>query len=183
MSDDAHVSRRRFLQLSSVAAVTAPLWVGCARFQPRRSLTLEEFVTVEAVADQVIPSDHDPGGKDTGVALFIEQQLRGPYTRFLPAYQEGLRRLAETSHRLHGRRFVELTFDTQTTLLTALERNQAPEGIWPPLPRGSAEFFRLIADHCMQGFYGSPRHGGNRDAASWRMLGVAYPQVAGRVLP
>lgn len=183
MAGDAHVSRRRFLQLSSVAAVSVPLVTGCGRFQPRRSLTLDEFTLVEAVADQVIPPDQDPGGKDTGVALFIEQQLRGPYARFLPAYQDGLRRLDDTSRRVHGQRFIALTFETQTTLLTALERNEVPDGIWPPLPKGSAEFFRLITDHCMQGYYGSPRHGGNRDAASWRMLGIAYPQVAGRVLP
>jgi hypothetical protein len=24
----------------------------------------------------------------------------------------------------------------------------------------------------MQGFYGSPTHGGNRDEASWKMLGI-----------
>lgn len=183
MADDPRVSRRQFLQISSVAAVAAPLIAGCSSFQPRRSLTLDEFTLVEAIADQVIPPDQDPGGKDTGVALFIEQQLRGRYARFLPAYQEGLRRVDESSRRLHGRRFIDLTVDTQTALLAALERNQGPDGIWPALPRGSAEFFRLVADHCLQGYYGSPRHGGNRDGASWRMIGVPYPQVVGRILP
>jgi gluconate 2-dehydrogenase gamma chain len=35
----------------------------------------------------------------------------------------------------------------------------------------------------MQGFYGSPRHGGNRDYLSYRMLGIDYPQVIGRNRP
>jgi gluconate 2-dehydrogenase gamma chain len=39
-----------------------------------------------------------------------------------------------------------------------------------------------VCDHCMQGYYGSPRHGGNRDFASWKMLGLPYPQVVGRVV-
>jgi gluconate 2-dehydrogenase gamma chain len=30
----------------------------------------------------------------------------------------------------------------------------------------------MVVDHTMQGFYGSPAHGGNRDEASWKMLGV-----------
>jgi hypothetical protein len=30
----------------------------------------------------------------------------------------------------------------------------------------------MVADHAMQGFYGSPAHGGNLDAASWKMLGI-----------
>jgi gluconate 2-dehydrogenase gamma chain len=33
----------------------------------------------------------------------------------------------------------------------------------------------------MQGFYGDPRHGGNRDRVSWKMLGVPYPPVRGRL--
>ena len=31
-----------------------------------------------------------------------------------------------------------------------------------------------------QGFYGDPRHGGNRDAASWKMLALPFPPVRGR---
>jgi gluconate 2-dehydrogenase gamma chain len=154
---------------------------GCASLQPRQLLTLDELTLVEAIADQVIPRPGPRRGTPGG--LFIEQQLRGRYARFLPAYQEGLRRVDESSRRLHGRRFIDLTVDTQTALLAALERNQGPDGIWPALPRGSAEFFRLVADHCLQGYYGSPRHGGNRDGASWRMIGVPYPQVVGRILP
>ena len=41
-------------------------------------------------------------------------------------------------------------------------------------------FFDLVVAHTMQGFYGDPRHGGNRDAASWTMLGLAFPPVRGR---
>ena len=38
----------------------------------------------------------------------------------------------------------------------------------------------MVVAHTMQGFYGSPRHGGNREAMSWRMLGVPDPPVRGR---
>jgi gluconate 2-dehydrogenase gamma chain len=34
----------------------------------------------------------------------------------------------------------------------------------------------------MQGFYGDPRHGGNREYASWRMLGVPVAPIRGRQL-
>jgi gluconate 2-dehydrogenase gamma chain len=30
------------------------------------------------------------------------------------------------------------------------------------------------------GFYGSPRHGGNKDYISYRMLGLDYPLIIGR---
>jgi gluconate 2-dehydrogenase gamma chain len=44
-----------------------------------------------------------------------------------------------------------------------------------------AEFFNLIRTHTMQGFYGDPRHGGNRDEVSWKMLGMPCPPVRGRL--
>ena len=36
----------------------------------------------------------------------------------------------------------------------------------------AAAFFQMVVDHTMQGFYGSPKHGGNRGEASWKMLGI-----------
>ena len=36
----------------------------------------------------------------------------------------------------------------------------------------SSPFFQMVVDHTMQGFYGSPEHGGNKDEASWKMLGI-----------
>jgi gluconate 2-dehydrogenase gamma chain len=41
-------------------------------------------------------------------------------------------------------------------------------------------FFELVREHTMEGYYGSPRHGGNRDAVSWRMLGLDEPPLRGR---
>ena len=41
-------------------------------------------------------------------------------------------------------------------------------------------FFDLVVTHAMQGFYGNPRHGGNHDFASWRMLGIPPVPVRGR---
>jgi hypothetical protein len=32
----------------------------------------------------------------------------------------------------------------------------------------------------MQGYYGSPRHGGNKNWASWRMLKIPTAPVRGR---
>jgi len=41
-------------------------------------------------------------------------------------------------------------------------------------------FFNLVRQHTLEGYYGSPRHGGNRDAVSWRMLGLDEPPLRGR---
>jgi gluconate 2-dehydrogenase gamma chain len=41
-------------------------------------------------------------------------------------------------------------------------------------------FFDLARAHTLHGYYGTPRHGGNRDAVSWRMLGLCEPPLLGR---
>ena len=65
--------------------------------------------------------------------------------------------------------FADLTIEQRFEICKALEAEQRP-------------FFDLVLAHTMQGFYGNPRHGGNREYASWRMLGVTPTQVRGRNL-
>jgi gluconate 2-dehydrogenase gamma chain len=182
MSDDRPLSRRRFILVSSVAvAASGGLLAGRAgRFQPRRALSLEERRLVEALAYQVIPRDDTLGGRDAGVAEFIDRQRGGAYRRFLPAYRDGLAKIDLTSRRVERQPFAKLPFARQTALLEALDADRVPDGIWKPDEAG--QFFRLVCDHCMQGFYGSPRHGGNLNYVSWRMIGLDYPQIVGRVV-
>ena len=59
--------------------------------------------------------------------------------------------------------------ETQLAVLRRMEQNA-----------GTKPFFDLLVAHTMQGFYGDPRHGGNRERVSWKMLGVASPPVRGR---
>ena len=42
-------------------------------------------------------------------------------------------------------------------------------------------FFRMLREHTMMGFYGDPRHGGNRDRVAWKMLGLQDPPIRGRL--
>ena len=59
------------------------------------------------------------------------------------------------------------------------ERSRPPTGR-ASSPRPSS---RLLREYTMMGFYGDPRHGGNKDRVSWRMLGVpgpADPRAAAR---
>jgi gluconate 2-dehydrogenase gamma chain len=72
-----------------------------------------------------------------------------------------------------------LAFGEQTSLLESLEKDEVPAGIWADEP--ASAFFDLIRSHCLQGYYGNPRHGGNRDYVSYRMIGLDYPQILGRV--
>ncbi len=132
--------------------------------------TPEEARLVEAVAEQIIPADKDPGAKDAGVVYFIDRQLVGPYARYQAVYRDGLRNLQATCRKEFKKPFEDLAWDNQTKILASLEAGRGPKQLWKS-PSGS-EFFHLVLGHTMQGFYGSPRHGGNRNFVSFKMLGI-----------
>jgi gluconate 2-dehydrogenase gamma chain len=182
-------SRRLVLKVFGVTVAGAAVGVGTpivlnqlSRRQqydgPWKVLTAAEAALLAAVCEQIIPTDKDPGAKEAGCVNFIDKQLAGPYRRFLGRYRDGLAALQATSQSLHDKRFEELAFDDQTKLLEQVEAGRAPNEHWKGV--SSAEFFRLVCGHTMQGFYGSPRHGGNKDYVSYKMLGVEYPRVIGR---
>ena len=62
---------------------------------------------------------------------------------------------------------MDLSADQQIAVLKHAEEN-------------SKAFFTLILTHTRQGFYGDPRHGGNRNMVSWKMLGLPFPPLRGR---
>jgi gluconate 2-dehydrogenase gamma chain len=165
------------MQLAATAAV-APT-ISCTKtISPWRSLTVEEARTLEAICEQIVPADQDPGAAKAGVVNFIDRQLVGHLKRHQKAYREGLVGVDQTSQALHGRKFADLPVEKQLAVLTALEKGEAAGDIWKR--RSAKAFFDLVVNHTMQGFYGDPRHGGNRDGVSWKMLDVPYPPIRGR---
>ncbi|MCW5977598.1 MAG: gluconate 2-dehydrogenase subunit 3 family protein [Bryobacteraceae bacterium] len=156
--------RRRFLRTAAgVAAIPA---ASCTRAGRRwRFLTDEQADTIGAICDQIIPPDQDPGAVSAGVVHFIDRQLKGHYAYLQDAYIKGVVEIEQAAQEKFGKRFSALASEQQLDLLREREKTA---------------FFRMIADHAMQGFYGDPRHGGNRDFASWKMMGIPNPPVRGR---
>jgi len=163
------LGRREFLGAGlSVAAGSA---VSCSRaIEPGagwRFFTAAEARTVEAICAQLIPADQDPGAKEAGVVNFIDLQLSRRYRKYRGAYRQGIAAVDAAGRSKFGRPFVELTGEQQVAVLNAVEEDSRP-------------FFELILAHTRQGFYGDPRHGGNRNMASWKMVGLPYPPLRGR---
>jgi gluconate 2-dehydrogenase gamma chain len=86
--------------------------------------------------------------------------------------------LESTSQQKFKKPFGELAWDEQTTILESLESGQVNKALWPTV--SPQYFFRLVRDHTMQGFYGSPRHGGNKNYLSYKMLELDYPHIIGQ---
>jgi gluconate 2-dehydrogenase gamma chain len=174
-------NRRSFIQIGGALSGTL-LLASCGKkvHGKYRSLTDAEATTVIALCEQIIPADEFPGATDAGVIFFIDRQLgeRGFYPSELPYYQKGVSALNAASKKLHGARFEKLDSNTQHNLLEKVEAGKVDDRDWKPSDQ--KDFFRMILAHTMQGFYGSPRHGGNRNYMSYTMMGVEYPLVIGQ---
>lgn len=107
------------------------------------------------------------GAREAGAVRYIDIQLSRTFKKHRATYRSGLAAVDAASRSKWGKAFVDLPAAGQVEVLNAMEET-------------SPEFFDLILTHTRQGFYGDPRHGGNRDMVSWKMLGLASPPVRGR---
>jgi gluconate 2-dehydrogenase gamma chain len=186
MSDINKLSRKDFIKISAMSLGALSFMAGGLSFiEGCRStrqpgiifFTQDELKLVEAIAEQIIPTDDWPGGRDAGVANFINIQLIGPLCRFQNDYHKGLSALQNTCQNEFHNNFEKLPWDTQTIMLKNMEAGKMDGGVWK---NGFAEnFFQLLLAHSMQGYYGSPRHGGNKNFISYKMIGLDEPQIIG----
>lgn len=159
-------------------------------------LTAPEVRFLEAAADRLIPPDElGPGGKDAGVAVYIDRQLCGQWgvhgrnyragpwldgtpeqgyqSRFTPQeiYRAGIRETNDYCNKQHGKPFENLSAEQQDEVLAALEAGKIE------LPSLSSKlFFGTLWRNTEEGFFADPMYGGNRDKVGWKLLG--FPGVA-----
>ena len=170
-------SRRHFVKAIAVGASAAP-FLSVFATTPWRFFNPEEAELTDAMCEQIVPGDDAPGAHDLLVVRFIDKQLVGTLSRFQSEYRTGLIGVDQTSQSMHRKRFIDLSFEQQTEIMKALESSKAPGDGWKN--QSASGFFNLLRNHAIQGFYGSPRHGGNRNYGSYRMLELDYPQIIGQ---
>lgn len=170
------LKRRTFLTSSAAAAL-----MRCSRRRGTaagyRFLTSQEVETLGAWVDTLIPPDEDPGAREAGVVRYIDLQLTRWFRRYQPDYRAALAAIERWSRGTHGMPFARLEPVQRERMLAQMEKGEAPRGVFPD---GGRSAFELVLAHTMQGFYGNPRHGGNRGYISWKMIGVPPLPVRGR---
>ena len=172
----AGLKRRTFLAGSAAAAAAA-----CAR-KPApaagyRFLTADEVETLGAWVDTLIPPDEDPGAREAGVVHYIDIQLTRWFRKHREEYRQALESINRWAAARLRQRFAALPPEEREEMLALMEQGQADRAFFAD---GGRQAFELVLAHAMQGFYGNPRHGGNRGYASWKMIGVPPLPVRGR---
>lgn len=179
MTGKDKLNRRGFVHLAALGTGSICLLHGYIRSTSQwRFFTDPEAQLMDALADQIIPPDEWPGGCESGVTNFIDKQLDTYYRKHQLAYREGLAAFEKTIIQVKGKKFEELPFAEQTAMLEKMEAGEFSGNYWKD--HSPANFFDMVRQHSLQGFYGSPVHGGNRGYISYHMLGLDYPNVIGQ---
>jgi gluconate 2-dehydrogenase gamma chain len=173
-----------------------------------------EARTVEAITERIIPAGEVGGAAEAGVVYYIDRALAGFSTRLQQVYRLGLRELDAWCDREFSAQFVDLPPERQDAVVrTLLGPEQAgpgtavppgsiePESTAASAPASSQEtatqngstgserlhrLFAVIREHTIEGYFGDPVYGGNRDAVGWRLVGFPGAQwgyTAGQMQP
>jgi gluconate 2-dehydrogenase gamma chain len=159
--------------------------------EPLLYLNETERAFVVAAVDTMIPADElSPSGSQCGCDIYIDRQLAsawgggakmyraGPYLKGKPeqGYQlsltpaefisTGIAAANVWSRKTYTMDFDRLDPDKRIEALKAMQEGKADFGNF-----SSRAFFARLLTLTMEGFFGDPIYGGNRDKASWKMLG------------
>ena len=174
------MNRKEFMRITLAGIGNLIALPSCvSTFNPYRFFTVNEAKCVIALSEQIIPADDEwPGATYAGVINYIDKQLIEVFIEDQVKYRQGISALQLTCQEMFGKTFEALKFDDQTEFLNKLEQNEVSRDHWQN--SRPSDFFRMVIGHTMQGFYGSPRHGGNRNYISYNMMHLDYPLIVGQ---
>lgn len=173
-------NRREFIRRIALAYGSVLLLPACSSspISQYRVLKNDEADCLIALCEQIIPADHDPGATDAGVIYYIDKQTAQRFPQDLTAYRQGVASLQAVCKDKYGKLFQQLEIPSQIELMKKMEKNELSVDYWTGVSQSS--FFSLVLSRTMQGFYGSPRHGGNKNYVSYRMMKLDYPLLIGQ---
>ncbi|MCF6222105.1 MAG: gluconate 2-dehydrogenase subunit 3 family protein [Flavobacteriaceae bacterium] len=164
-------SRRDFTKTSLLAAGIL-FFPGCKIKEEDPSyhfFTQDKAKCVIALCEQIIPADDQYGGAtDAEVIYYIDRQLAGTFKDNATSYRNSIETLQEFCSKSFGKTFQNLNSEKQIEVMKLMEGNKIDKQLWS----NPSSFFSMVLTHTMQGFYGSPIHGGNKDHMSFDMLKI-----------
>jgi gluconate 2-dehydrogenase gamma chain len=157
------------------------------------TLTATEAAFLSAAYDTFIPADRlSPSGTDCGLVAFIDGQLAGAWGGGARLYRSGpfiegkreqgyqlsltpreffaagIKATNAWTRKAYGKDFDRLSPAEREAALKTMDAGKAELA-----EINGKQFFEMLLQSAMEGFFADPIYGGNRDKVSWRMVG--YP--------
>lgn len=161
-----------------------------------------EWTFLLAAVDRLIPAEgKGPGGLETNVPVFIDQQLHnglgddvymtGPHPENPPAtlgfqgsmtpqqaYRAGIKLAQQYVRQKYAQTFEQLPAADKDAVLTALQKNEIVfADLGEPALKASAFFNQLLGD-AKNGYLADPMYGGNKDMKAWVAIGFPGARAA-----
>lgn len=173
------------------AAAAADRLSGWTFFNP------DEAEFVKAALDTLIPADSTgPGAVQAGCATYIDRQLAGAYGRGARLYLQGpfaqgipqqgyqlpltpaeLIRIGIADVNAYARKSQQKYFKDLTPAERALVMSEVDTGKAELANVPAGQWFNMFLALTMEGYFGDPMYGGNKDKSVWKMIG--FPGVPG----
>lgn len=171
MQNTDHVSRRNFLHLAGAlstasylrltgAALATLTQAACSAEQKVDAFLIlgaDEARDFTAIAARIIPTTATPGATEAGVIHFFDNAFADHMSNDLGAARKGLTEFnAALAKSGYAGRFDELAEEAQDDFLRTQE---------------SGDFFGLIREMTIFGFFAMSSYGGNQDHVGWELIG------------
>jgi Gluconate 2-dehydrogenase subunit 3 len=165
-----HVTRRTVIATATfvpLAALTA------AAQAPATALSPAELKTLEAFIDRLVPQDENgPGAVECGAATYIDRALAGALAAEKATFLEGLTATDALARSTHSAAFADLAPEVRDQLLTSMDDGSAPN--FP----NARPFFNRVRRLTLEGMFGDPYYGGNKNFAGWDLIRYPGPRLA-----
>lgn len=124
-----------------------------------KTITAQQATDFGAIADRILPADDTPSARDAGVVFFADRLLGGIGAYQKAAFDQALVAVnAAAKKRVSSAAsFAALTPKQQDDTLTSIQ---------------DGDDFGVLRAITLAGYFSHPKHGGNRNDAGWRTIGI-----------
>ncbi len=173
MPEDKAGDLSRRAVIASAALIPVAALTAAAQTPPPSALSDAQLRLLAAFVDRLIPKDElGPSASESGVPEYINRSLGDYLAGEKTAFIEGLQETDAFAHHSQDRAFIDLSPDKQDALLTMMESGSA-EGF----PNARA-FFNRVRRLTLEGMFGDPYYGGNKNFAGWDLIRYPGPRLA-----
>jgi gluconate 2-dehydrogenase gamma chain len=166
--DALNVTRRTVIATAALVPVTT---ISAAAQAAQSVFSASQLKTLEAFVDRLVPKDENgPGAIECGVAIYIDRSLADFLAPEKAAFLDGLAATDAFARSSQGGAFAELSPAKQDEVLTAMENNMG----FP----NARNFFNRVRRLTLEGMFGDPHYGGNKNYAGWDLIRYPGPRMA-----
>jgi len=176
--DDRELSRRDLIASAAFVPLVALTGTSQAAAQTAATaapsaLNPAQMKILEAFVERLIPKDElGPSAAEAGAQIYIDRVLAGPNAGEKASFVEGLAAMDGFSKSSQGAAFVELAPEKRDAVITAFENGTAGDFA------NARQFFGRARRLTLEGMFGDPYYGGNKNFAGWDLIRYPGPRLA-----